>query len=55
NGQKLNHRQFHLNLRKNFFTVRVTEHWNRLPRETEESPSLEIFKTRLDVILGNML
>ncbi|KFV87143.1 hypothetical protein N308_07131, partial [Struthio camelus australis] len=52
NGHKLNHRKFHLNLRTNFFPVRVTEHWNRLPRE---SPSLEIFKTRLDVILGNML
>ncbi|KFV82069.1 hypothetical protein N308_15879, partial [Struthio camelus australis] len=55
NGQKLNHRKFHLNLRKSFLTVRVTEHWNRLPREGVESPSLEIFKTRLDVILGNML
>ncbi|KFV87848.1 hypothetical protein N308_13436, partial [Struthio camelus australis] len=55
NGQKLNHRKFHLNLRKNFFTVRVTEHWKRLPREVVESPLLEMFKTCLDVILGNML
>ncbi|KFV74834.1 hypothetical protein N308_06978, partial [Struthio camelus australis] len=55
NGHKLKHRKFHLNLRKNFFPVRVPEPWNRLPREVVESPSLEIFKTRLDAILGNML
>ncbi|KFV81661.1 hypothetical protein N308_01653, partial [Struthio camelus australis] len=55
NGHKLNHRRFHLKLRKNFLTVRVTEQWNRLPREAVESPSLEIFQTRLDVILGNVL
>ncbi|KFV82337.1 hypothetical protein N308_08553, partial [Struthio camelus australis] len=55
NGHKLQHRKFRLNMRKNFFTVRVTEHWHRLSREAVASPSLEIFKTRLDVILGNML
>ena len=32
-GHKLEHRKFYLNLRKNFFTLRVTEHWNKLPRE----------------------
>jgi len=47
-GHKLKHRKFHLNLRK-FFTLRVTEHWNRLPRE-----AVEIFKTRLDKVLCSL-
>ncbi|KGL80720.1 hypothetical protein N309_08560, partial [Tinamus guttatus] len=51
NSQKLKHQKFHGNLRKKFLTVRVTEHWNRLPREAVESPSLEIFKTLLDAVL----
>jgi len=33
NGHKQKHRKFQLNPRKNFFPLRVTEHWNRLPRE----------------------
>jgi len=55
NGHKLKHRNFQLNMRKNFFILRVTEPWNRLPREAVESPSLEIFKTRLDVVLCSLL
>ena len=55
NRHNLKHRKLHLNIMKNFFTMRVTEHWKRLPRETVESPSLEIFKSHLDTILGNML
>jgi len=55
NGHTLRHRRFHLNMRKNFFTVRVTEHWNRLLRQVVESPSLETFKSHLDTILGNVL
>jgi len=52
NGHKL---KLRLNMRKNFFTLRVTEHWNRLSREAVESPSLEIFKTPLDKVLYNLL
>jgi len=55
NGYKLKHRKFHLNMRKNFFTLRVTEHWNRLPREVVESPSLEIFRTHLEEVLRSLL
>jgi len=42
-------------MRKNFFPLRVTEPWNRLPREVVESPSLEILKTRLEKILCSLL
>jgi len=55
NGHKLKHRKFCLNMRKNFFPLRVMEHWNRLPKEVVESPSLEIFKTRLDKVLCSLL
>ncbi|KGL75778.1 hypothetical protein N309_11457, partial [Tinamus guttatus] len=51
NGQKLKHPKFHRNIRKNFLTVRVTEHRSRLPKEVVETPSLEIFKICLDTTL----
>ncbi|KFV75811.1 hypothetical protein N308_01053, partial [Struthio camelus australis] len=53
NGHKLKYRKFSLNIRKHFFTVRVIKH-NRLPGETVDSPSLEIFKTQLDLALNNL-
>jgi len=40
---------------KNFFTLRVMEPWNRVPREVVESASLEIFRTRLDKVLCSLL
>jgi len=39
----------------NFFTVRVTEHGNRLLREVEDSLSMEIVKTHLDTYLCNLV
>jgi len=52
---ELNFSNFRLNPRKNFFPLRVTEPWPRLPREAVESPSLEIFKTHLDKVLYSLL
>ena len=47
-----------MDIRKKFFTQMVISdftHWNRLPVGAVDAPSLEAFKDRLDVALGNLV
>ncbi|KAK4821999.1 hypothetical protein QYF61_006613 [Mycteria americana] len=55
NGFQLKEGKFRLDIRKTFFTMRVVKHWNRLPREAVDAPSLETFKVRLDRALSNLI
>ena len=55
NGFELRQGRLRLDIRKKFFTQRVVMHWNRLPKEVVDVPSLEAFKARLDVALGSLV
>ncbi|GAB0176466.1 triadin [Grus japonensis] len=52
---KLKEGRFRLAIGKKFFMMRVVRHWNRLPREVVDAPSLEVFKARFDGALGNLV
>ena len=54
NSLKLHQGKFRSDIMKNFCTKRVVKHWNRLPREAVEPPSLEVFKSRVDMVLRGM-
>ncbi|PKU40361.1 reverse hypothetical protein [Limosa lapponica baueri] len=55
NSFKLEEGRLKLDNRKKFFTVRVARHWKRLPMEAVGASFLEVFKTRLDGALSNLV
>ena len=55
NGFNLGQGRLRLDIRRKFCTQRVVPHWNRLPKEVVDAPSLEAFKARLDVALGSLV
>ncbi|KFP26161.1 hypothetical protein N325_01719, partial [Colius striatus] len=47
---------FRLDTRKKFSMMRVVRHWNKLLfKEAMDAPSLEVFKSRLDEALSNLV
>ena len=55
NGFKLKKGRFRLDIRIKFIVLKVVRHWNRFPGDVVDSPSLEVFKVRLDRSLSKLI
>ncbi|KFQ11682.1 hypothetical protein N330_01434, partial [Leptosomus discolor] len=51
-GSKLCQGRLRMDIRKCFFSERVVKHWNRLPRQAVDAPSLSVFRRHLDDALN---
>ena len=55
NGFRLKEGRFRLDIRKKLFALRVVRHCSRLPRQVVDTPSLAVFKARLDGALSSLV
>jgi len=55
NGLKLKESRFRVDIWEIFFTMKVEKHWNKLPREVVDVPSLETFNVQLDRALSSLI
>ena len=52
-SMKIYKQQCNTNLRRNVFTQRAIDNWNGLSQEVVDSPSVNCFKSRLDIFWRN--
>lgn len=54
NGFKLKDGRFKLDIKKKSLAMNKVRPWHRLPGETVDAPSLEVFKANLDGVWSNL-